>query len=189
MRHFRLPFCLILIIMLTACSKSQFMDLSGFVASYNEVADSDIDLTDFIFIQQESREFKLINGNVLLTLKEAPDGKIMECRVMMTKLNEKGEQSENISADSKKFLSILKNTLQTFCSFDRYAADAIIGEFSLGELSSFLKEGELTKQQGNFYFVYYSTPLVCQVTVYNTYLSEIEPTEKPVSKATELFPK
>ncbi|MBR2893931.1 MAG: hypothetical protein IKB94_08770, partial [Clostridia bacterium] len=63
--------------------------------------------------------------------------------------------------------------------YDRYSAEALLGEFSLGEPSTFLKEGELTKKQDNFYFVYYSTPLVCQVMIYNTYLTEIEPTSKP----------
>ncbi len=182
MRYFKVPLCLILIIMLTACSKSQFMDLSGFIDNYNEVSDSDIDFTDFIYTTGESREFKLIKDNVLLTLKEAPDGKISECRVMMTKLSENGEQSKNISTDSKKFLSILKNTLEAFCSYDMYTAEALIGEFSLGELSAFLKEGELTKTQDNFYFIYYSTPVVCQMMIYNTYLKEIEPTKKPTQR-------
>ncbi len=182
MRYFKVPLCLILIIMLTACSKSQFMDLSGFIENYNKVADSEITFTDFIYTTGESREFKLIKDNVLLTLKEATDGKISECRVMMTKLSENGEQSKNISTDSKNFLFILKNTLEAFCSYDRYSAEALIGEFSLNELSGFLKEGELTKKQDNFYFVYYSTPLVCQVMIYNTYLTEIEPTKKPVSR-------
>lgn len=182
MRCFKLLLCLILIITLTACSKSQFMDLSGFIENYNEVAEDEIAFTDFIYAPGENREYKLIRDNILLTLKEAPDGKICECRVMMTKLTKNGEQSKNISTDSKNFLYILKNTLQTFCFYDRYSAEALMGEFSLGEPSSLLKEGELTKKHDNFYFVYYSTPLVCQVMIYNTYLTEIEPTSKPGSR-------
>ncbi len=160
------------------------MDLSGFVYNYNEVSAAKTELTEFFFEDGEIREFKLIKDNILLTLKEGPDGKISECRVMMTKLNENGEESKNVSIDSKNFLYILKNTLRAFCGYDENSAEAIIDEFSLNEPGNLMKEGELTKKQGNFYFVYYSTQLVCQMMVYNTYLTEIEPTEKPAKSIT-----
>ncbi len=158
------------------------MDLGGFIYNYNSVAQKDIDLADFFFQKAETRELKLIDGSVLLTLKEASDGKIEQCRVMLTKVTQDGKNSENLSADCINFLSILKSSIEAFCGFDETTAETLIGEFCLESESDFLKEGELTKRQGSFYFVYYSTSITSQMMIYNTYLTEIEQTEKPISK-------
>lgn len=183
MRYLKATVCFLLIIMLTACQKSQFMDLSGFIYNYNKTSEDEIDLTDFFFAEGSIREFKMICDNTLLTLKEAPDGKISECRVMMTKLNESGVQRNDINVSSEEFLSILKNTLMAYCHYDENSARELMNEFLLNEPDTFIKEGELTKRQGEYYFVYYSTQLVCQMMIYNTYLTEIEPTQKPKTKA------
>ncbi len=182
MRYFKILLCLVLTVLLSACSKSEFMDLGSFIYNYNSVSQQDIDFTDFFFEKAEKRELKLINGSVLLTLKEASDGKIEQCRVMLTKVTQNGEVNENLSADCISFRNILKSTIEAFCGFDETTAEALIREFGLESEGAFLKEGELTKKQGSFYFVYYSTSLTSQMMIYNTYLTEIEQTEKPVSK-------
>ena len=179
MRYLKVPLCLALIIILGGCTKSQFMDLSGFVCNYNEVSADSISITDFIFRKGEIREYKLIKGNILITLKEAPDGKICECRVMMLKLGADGERSKSLLSDGEDFYAETINVIEAFCHYDMNSAEKLAGEFSLSRDADFLKEGELNKKQDNFYFVYYSTPLVCQMMIYDTYLTEIETTQKP----------
>lgn len=168
-----------LIIMLSGCTKSRFMDLSGFVYNYKEEAGCEISITDFIFREQTPTEYKLIKENILISLKEAPDGKICECRVMLLKRGEDGEVSRSLLSDSEKFIGEVINIFQAYCAYDRHSAKALAGEFSLVKGADLMREGELTKQQDKFYFVYYSTVLVSQVTVYDTYLTEIETTKKP----------
>lgn len=182
MKYFKLLACLTLIIILSACSRSQLMDLSGFIYEYNKVGKDNIDFIDFSFEKGENREFKLIYDNLLLSLKEDDEGKICQCTVMLTKLTEKGEQRENLDRDTAEFLSMLKSVVQAYCSYDENSSERLIKEFSLDKGDTYLKQGELTKTQDNFYFVYYSTELSSAMTVYNTYLCEIEPTQKPVSK-------
>ncbi len=182
MRCFKILLSLLLMLLLAGCSKSEFMDLGGFIYNYNSVSQKDIDFADFFFQKAEMRELKLIDGSVLLTLKEASDGKIEQCRVMLTKVTQDGKSIENLSDDCINFLSILKSSIEAFCGFDETAAETLISEFGLESESDFLKEGELTKRQSSFYFVYYSTSITSQMMIYNTYLTEIEQTEKPVSK-------
>lgn len=158
------------------------MDLSGFIYGYNKVSDNKIDFCDFSFEKAESRDFRLTKGNVLLSLKEGEDGKICECSLYLIKLNEKGKDSETIAYDSSEFISMLRSTLQAYCGYDANTADTLIEEFSLNKSDTFLKQGELTKTQDNFYFVFYSTKLTSSMSVCNKYLQEIEPTQKPVSK-------
>ncbi len=179
MKFLKVPICLILIIMLSGCTKSQFMDLSGFIHNYNEVTNGNTAITDFIYRKDENSEYKLIKGNILITLKEASDGKICECRVMMLKLDEKGQRSNSLLSDGEAFYAEIINVIEAFCHYDGYSAEKLAGEFALGKNADFLKEGELTKKQDNFYFVYYSTPLVCQMMIYDTYLTKIETTKKP----------
>ncbi len=179
MRFFKVPLCLVLVIMLGGCTKSQFMDLSGFVYNYNEVSDDSISITDFIYRKDEVREYKLTDGNILITLREAPDGKIGQCRIMLLKLGEDGEISKSLSSDGEIFYDQTIKVIQAFCHYDRYSAEKLAGEFSLSKDADFLIEGELTKKQDSFYFVYYSTALVSQIMIYNTYLAETEITKKP----------
>ena len=179
MRYLKVLLCLILIIMLSGCTKSRFMDLSGFVHNYNKVTGEKTAITDFIFREEEITEYKLIKNNILITLKEAPDGKICECRVMLLKKGEDGEVSRSLAADSESFVDEVINTLQAYCAYGRYSAEALAGEFSIRRDADFMQEGELTKKQDKFYFVYYSTALVSQIMVYDTYLTEIETTRKP----------
>lgn len=182
MKYFKLLFSLMLVIILSACSSGEFMDLSGFIYQYNKVSSDKIDFCDFSFEKDENRDFKLIHNNLLLSLKESDDGKICQCSLMVTKLSETGEKSESINKDTGEFLSMLKSVVRSYCSYDENSTQKLMEEFSLDKSDTYLKQGELTKKQGNFYFVYYSTELSSTMTIYNTYLREIEPTKKPVSK-------
>ena len=185
MRYLKVPLCLMMIILLSGCTKSRFMDLSGFVENYNTLGEENIALTDFIYRQGDDREYKLIKDNILITLKQAPDRKIKECRVMLMKLDERGNVSESLSQDGEIFVAEVIKLLQAYCAYDRYTAEKLAGELSLVNGADLMKQGELTKKQDNFYIVYYSTSLVSQIMIYDTYLTEIETTKKPKTTLAE----
>lgn len=182
MKYFKVLTCFMFIVILSGCTTNQLMDLSGFIYEYNKIAEDTIDFSDFSFEKDENREFKLIKGNIFLTLKEGEKGKICQCSLGIVKLNQKGEKSQSLTSDTEKFLVMLKNTLQAFCGYDINTSEKLIDEFMLGNETTYSNLGELTKTMDNFYFVYYSTELTSSMTIYNKYLCEIEPTEKPLSK-------
>ena len=174
MRCFKVILCFLLIFTMCACTKSQFMDLSGFIYRYNKISDNKAELTDFYFDESDT-SYVLIRDKVLLRLIAGGDGRIKECRLTLAKATSDKEMSENIIS----FRQAASKAMQSFCEYPQDTAEGILGDFCLYQDESFLKEGELTKKQGNFYFVFYSTSVACQLRICNLYLTEIEPTKKP----------
>ena len=181
MRYLKVLLCFAVIVTLTACSSGRFMDLSGFVYNYNKVSAQSVELTDFFMYYEDKNDFSLLKDNILLTVCHNAGGSIEQCRIMMLKKDENGNTAD-ISTDAKSFAAMFKNTLQSYCGFDLTTAEKITEEFSLSDLQTYLKEGELTKTQDRFYFVFYSDSLACQMSIYDTYLKEIESTKKPSVK-------
>ena len=115
---------------------------------------------------------------MLLTLKSEKSDIIEEIELSVVK--SKTKSPDNIQIEL--FREILNNVLKAYCNYDDNKIKDIITSFKLDDYQTYIKQGELTLKKENFYFVYYSTELISQVKIYNTYLHKIEPTEKPVSK-------
>ena len=178
MRYFKGFICLVSVLMLSACTQSQFMDLSGFIYNYNKVNDEKIDFTDFYIDEERGSTYTFFGDGIILTL-EAADGRITECRLSLPKLDIKGNKSETYGKDIGLFRQVLTGTLRAYCHYDRYSAEEVLGLLSLSDDASFYKQGELTLKRGNFYFICYSDDITFQFRILNLYLTEVEPTKKP----------
>ena len=182
MRMFKISLCFFIMLFFVSCGNSEFMNLYAFTENYNEVSESKIYLTDFYFENPQNPSYTAVLGSygkeVLLNLKSEKSDIIEEVSLSIIKEND--NPPDNIQIES--FRKILINTLRAYCSYDDIAAYNLIHTFGLDDKQTYIKEGELTLKKDNFYFVYYSTPIISQIKIYNTYLHKIEVTEKPASK-------
>lgn len=182
MKIIKIVLCFFIILSFASCGKSEFMNLYAFTENYNEVSESKINLTDFYFQNPQNFSYTAVLGSsdneVLLTLKSEKSDIIEEIEVSVVK--SKTKSPDNIQIEL--FMEILNNVLKAYCNYDDNKIKDIITSFKLDDYQTYIKQGELTLKKENFYFVYYSTELISQVKIYNTYLHKIEPTEKPVSK-------
>lgn len=182
MKIIKIVLCFFIILSFASCGKSEFMNLYAFTENYNEVSESKINLTDFYFQNPQNFSYTAVLGSsdneVLLTLKSEKSDIIEEIEVSVVK--SKTKSPDNIQIEL--FREILNNVLKAYCNYDDNKIKDIITSFKLDDYQTYIKQGELTLKKENFYFVYYSTELISQVKIYNTYLHKIEPTEKPVSK-------
>lgn len=182
MKIIRIVLCFLIILTFASCGKSEFMNLYAFTENYNKTADYKLNISDFAFKEGQKGIYTAFLGDVgneiLLTTKSKEDDTIEE--IQMSLIKEKNAPPSYTQTDL--FRNVLMNTISAFCSYEKDQTDNIISALTLYDNGSFLKNGELTLKQGNFYFVYYSTDLISQVMIYNTYLHKIEATEKPVSK-------
>lgn len=182
MKIIKIVLCFFIILSFASCGKSEFMNLYAFTENYNEVSESKINLTDFYFQNPQNFSYTAVLGSsdneVLLTLKSEKSDIIEEIEVSVVK--SKTKSPDNIQIEL--FMEILNNVLKAYCNYDDNKIKDIITSFKLDDYQTYIKQGELTLKKENFYFVYYSTELISQLKIYNTYLHKIEPTEKPVSK-------
>ncbi len=168
---------------LTACSRSEFMDLGGFVYNFNKVSDEEIELEDVYFYDEGGvRTFEtFIEDEVLIKLTMRED-KIETVKVAIIKIREKGAIQILSSETLTDFISAAKSSIIAFCGYSREEAENLLNEFGLYDKETYKKEGELTKTKGKNHFVYLSNSLVNEVIIYNTFLFDVPKTEKPESK-------
>jgi hypothetical protein len=182
MRTLKLCLCFFLILLLTACSGGELKNLASFTDTYNHISGNELDLEDFFFVNGSEDTLRAFIGynecKFILSVKEDDSGKIESIKLTLTKAE--GTLPKNEVCDN--FCKVLTHTLMAYCSYDEKSAGAVIDAFNLHIPDTLHKQGELTLKRDNFYFVYYSNEIACDVIIYNTYLHTPEPTEKPVSK-------
>ena len=181
MKMFKISLCFILLFTLVSCGRNEFLSLYAFIDSFNKVSVQHISESDLYFENPKSNHYTAILGNpqeeIALEFICKDQVNIDEIRISLAKNSTVPTQEH-----TKNFLEIFKSTAYIFCGYDENKTNEIISAFNLNTNDTFLKEGELTLKIDNFYFVYYSTKIISQVMIYNTFLHKIEETEKPVSK-------
>lgn len=177
-----------LMVGLCACSQSEFLELGGFIENYNrEQAEQPLNFTDLLVSSNNGQTeyncfFPCGESGVTVRIFANENKKIEQCRIIVPKLNEKGQALNLTDEVLSLFAMTVKNTLgaYTFCTAEQ--AQSIVDEFMLNCKETYKNQGELTKEKGSFYFVYLSNSLVSEFVIYNKWLHEIESTNKPVSK-------
>lgn len=177
--------CLSLITgIITGCTKNEFIEITRFTDNMNsQKTGQKIELSSYI-IQNNiySLPFNENGESVLLRLVTDENGYIEEIRLTLSKVDENGGSSPVNEKRKALFLSTLKRASLAYTYFDETENESIINSMKLDNTSTYAPSGELTLEKGNFYFVYFSTDLACQFTIYNIHLHPIEKTEKPESK-------
>lgn len=182
MKMFRIILCFFIMFTLVSCSKNELMDLSGFVYNYNTISEYDLSLADFIIQRDSDTVYTAVlpesHQNLLLSICQGSDNKIKSCKIALIK--EDGSVPTNEEATT--FYSKIIDVMSAYCNSDALKCQEIADSFNLYKTETLTKNGELTLKSENFYFVYYSTDIISQFNIYNTYIEKIESTEKPVSK-------
>ncbi len=182
MKMFRVILCFLIIFTLVSCGKNELIDLSGFIHNYNIVSDSDLSLTDFIIQKDTDIMYTAVlsesGHNILISLCQGSDNKIKYCKIALVKEDGRVPTIEETAA----FYNVILDAMTAYCNFDIQTSHSLADNFHLSSTETLTNNGELTLDKDNFYFVYYSTDIISQFTIYNTYIQKIDPTEKPVSK-------
>lgn len=172
--------------LLTACSQNRFMDLGGFVYNFNYVSENKIDFEDiYSYTDEGDRVFEVFiddeDPSVVLKLLTEND-RIKQIRIAVAKRDENGKKITPSVETLSAFTQTVKSAVRAYCAFDESRADTIIKEFSLYEKNTYSKVGELSKNEENFNFTYYSDSFVCDMIISDNYLLITEKAEKPESK-------
>lgn len=179
---FRVILCFLIILTLVSCGKNELMDLSGFIHNYNNISETDLKLTDFIVKIDEDTVYTAVlcedDCNILLSVCSGSDNKVKSCKIALIK----NDGSVPTDQQVKMLYAEIIDVMSAFCNFTTQQSQEIAESFELSKTETLSKIGELTLRKDNYYFVYYSTQIISQFTVYNAYVEEIESTHKPESK-------
>lgn len=182
MKIFRIFLCFFIILTLVSCGKNELTDLSGFITNYNNTNEADLSLSDFIIQKNSDISYTAVisedSCDILLSLTQGSDNKIKSCKIALIKEDGSVLTKENINT---YYITII-NALSAYCSYDENICSEIADSLNLSSSETIMNNGELVLKKDNFCFVYYSTEIISLFTVYNTYIEEVKPTEKPVSK-------
>lgn len=176
--------CLTMIFVMSGCSKDNFMDVYAFTYYYNRCTTGEqLNMEDYL-IKNGSYSQILGDGGtrLLLTLKESEGGKIEEIRLLIPKVDAKGEAVLTDESDVRSFCDRLRDIMGAYTDFSSEELEKVIKEMSLDKPSTFSAEGELTMTKRDWHTVYYSNALASVFMIFNIHLHPVEKTEKPVSK-------
>ena len=183
---FRLSALLLIFAILTACSKNQFMDLSGFVHSFNRVSEEEIEFEDvYTYTDKGDTVYEMFFDDdetevVMKLLSE--NGRIKQVRVALAKADVNGNQKAPSAEEISEFLNAAEGAMRAYCGFEKDRAQSILSSFGLYSRESYSKEGELRVNEGEFSLIYYADSFVCDFMISNDYLHITEPSKKPESK-------
>lgn len=188
MKYLKLILSLIMIFTVCACSKGEFCTLTSFIDDFCSYIDTKtLQLEDFriSYNNDNTNYYTFIAADeceLLLSIDCDKSGKVFACKLLAGKIDSTGKTKSLSIGERMCFTDTLEIIIQSFCRFNKDKAENLLKEFSLYDEQSYSKQGELTKTDGNFRFVYYSTSLMSEMIITNTHLKETVPTEKPESK-------
>lgn len=180
---------LLLLFAFSACKRSEYIDLSAFVALYNETQteENQISLTDFFVLSRNSNETVyscfLSCGNFEYVLKvcSESDGCISRCSVLCVKCDENGSKKAFGGFSSNEFKQVCENVVKAFSFENKGISNEIINTlFQKGSDEEFLSERKLSR--GIYNYTALSNDFCDKFTVSNKWLYDIGQTQKPESK-------
>lgn len=180
---------MLLCLLLTACTQSEFINLAQFIENFNAFkSDDSIDFTDFSVSTGSGGESvytyepKDCEEKIIVRLVADDDLKISSCRVVLAKSDHTGQKLAYNKELHRVFYELCKRTVCAFTFCSGQESEALIEAFSLSLKQTLTKEGELTRQQGDYYYTYLSNSLCSEFIISNKWLCEMETTLKPESK-------
>lgn len=175
-----LPF--LLTATLSACAPVGHPNILLFTRRFSDISRKEISVSDFIIIDGDYKHlFEKDGFCVLLTAEKNEKEELLKIHLSFAKIDENGKEKIPTDAETEFYKEKICQAMYAFTVKDedqcRETAEKILPLKS----EDFLKTGELTMDKDNFHLVYYSNKICCRFTVTNTYLEEIESTQKPVS--------
>lgn len=186
-RLFKVAVLILTFSFFTACNSESYMDISSFVRLYTKYADEKIAVEDFILKETDGENvycafFPKDNPYIVMKITADDSNIISSAEIYMPKTDEKGENINITEEEISLFLQKCKGCLMAYSFLSAEQAENILNEMLLYSKSSYENTGELTKTYDSYRFVYYSTKLSSEFVITNTYIKEIEETNKPESR-------
>lgn len=169
----------VLIFTFNGCSENAEMNLSVFIDYYNTLSVNEIDFTDFSGVTADNgnMEYSLSvkdNDNIILVKLIEENDEIKECRVILSKLNNKLEKVEITEKYNDLFFSTVENV---GCSFVRSTDDVLLNIFE--SITADPDVSEKTDKYKDYNFIYISNDICRELIIRNKWFFEEESTEKP----------
>ena len=169
----------VLIFTFNGCSESAEMNLSVFIDYYNTLSVKEIDFTDFSGVTADNGNMEYLlsvkdnDSTILVKLIEEND-EIKECRVILSKLNNKLEKVEITEKYNDLFFRTVENV---GCSFVRSTDDVLLNIFE--SITADPDVSEKTDKYKDYNFIYISNDICRELIIRNKWFFEEETTEKP----------
>ncbi|MBR5438453.1 MAG: hypothetical protein IKV21_05995 [Clostridia bacterium] len=176
---------ILLLSMTSACAREEFSDLLGFMENFGY---GNITVEDFICETDADGQdsyytlFSENNSSVMLKLIADKENKIGEVRIYLAKYDENASKKNIQTQDINLFIDVTLSSIETFTHCSKDEAEEIADQMRLFDKNTYLSEGELTKTKNHFHYVYHSSSLGSEFIIYNTYITQVQQTEKPESK-------
>lgn len=169
----------VLIFTFNGCSENAEMNLSVFIDYYNTLSVNEIDFTDFSGVTADNgnMEYSLSvkdNDNIILVKLIEENDEIKECRVILSKLNNKLEKVEITEKYNDLFFRTVENV---GCSFVRSTDDVLLNIFE--SITADPDVSEKTDKYKDYNFIYISNDICRELIIRNKWFFEEETTEKP----------
>lgn len=169
----------VLIFTFNGCSENAEMNLSVFIDYYNTLSVNEIDFTDFsgVIADNGNMEYSLSvkdNDNIILVKLIEENDEIKECRVILSKLNNKLEKVEITEKYNDLFFRTVENV---GCSFIRSTDDVLLNIFE--SITADPDVSEKTDKYKDYNFIYISNDICRELIIRNKWFFEEETTEKP----------
>ena len=169
----------VLIFTFNGCSENAEMNLSVFIDYYNTLSVNEIDFTDFSGVTADNgnMEYSLSvkdNDNIILVKLIEENDEIKECRVILSKLNNKLEKVEITEKYNDLFFRTVENV---GCSFVRSTDNVLLNIFE--SITADPDVSEKTDKYKDYNFIYISNDICRELIIRNKWFFEEETTEKP----------
>lgn len=184
----RLLLLILLLFALCSCENRKSANIALFAERYNSLGEEKLSYSalsateregktecSFVASADESGEKK-----VLVTLLADENKRIFECRLVIAKTD--GQRKIIITdEDVERFVNSCERVFCGFSGVEYEKAKDVVSLLKIHE--NFFSSGENTAQSGEYYAVFLSNEVCCDVIFRNSYLKKTEETEKPESRA------
>lgn len=177
-------FCVLLLLSLTACRSQETIELTEFLARWNDTEAQKLAIEDF-FLEEDTafrRRFAVLNHGLLLRVIATTQEQTAEVRLILPKANADGTPKAPTADAVASFDQYAVAMLCAFCDLPDAKAKRIAQSFGLHDPSLPLRQGEQTAELFPFHLTWRSNALECVFVIDNTRLVEIASTEKPERK-------
>lgn len=178
----------IIIMIFNGCTQGEFCNPELFAKRYRNLSGNEISPESFIGTDFEDKKLYLFEAaqtdgiTTLVKLFTDRQGRIAECRIVISKLDENGKPVLLTSAAREAFFESSKNVASALSGEDKEkTADLLCELLDIEELSK-TENVEKAAEHGSQRYVYVSNEVVSEIVIYNKWLCKAEETQKPESK-------
>lgn len=174
---------------LTGCTQGEFCNLELFSKRYGKLTGTEVNIEDFIGTEYENKKVYMLeaertnNSKTLIKLFTDSDGRICECRVIISKTDENKSPLLLTYDEKENFIEISRLVVCSVVNIEQEKVNEMLLKIITFNENTKSSAYEKTAQDENQRYVFLSNELVSELVIYNKWLCKAEETQKPESKA------